>query len=250
MHAYFIIAVGKALNRKGVVEILGVRRVYGEGETLAEVLPALHLPASYGIRYLVRSFLDLPAEAVRQIELGEYGVHLSVIGTRLAQHITDMAARAYILPFPTVHEGCHLHSRLGSEFLGFCRVHFYVIRHQLALHQDPGLASHAVVNAHERLVRALDYLHNLTFAAFAFLLVPLSCDRHAHRIPVEGVARLGCLYEDILPLRPFLRFRDDEDESFTGHLHPTRDLREDLLPTGFAFLYFSFHTRQSYLFLG
>ena len=111
MHSDLYVAVLELAVREGIVEVLGVGRVNSEGGHLAEV-PALgYVLGGYLVRYGLSSGLHLGLETVRQAVLGQDGVHLGVVGTRLAQHIYDAACRSRSLPRPVGHDDGGLQAR-------------------------------------------------------------------------------------------------------------------------------------------
>ena len=90
-------------------------------------------------------------------------------------------------------------------------------------------------HTHERLVAALDDFYDLSFAATASVLLsastflsllPLSCDRTSHNVPVQGSAGLGCLDEHIIVR---LALDDHEDIAIPCHLNLSGHLGQHFL---------------------
>ena len=219
MHADLVVAVGQRLERQRVVEILGVRRVDSERECIAEILAALAVGIRDLVGNLVGGVLHLGIETVGEVELRQDGVHLSVVVSRHAEHVGQVPPGTRLTPLPVVHDRRDLHPGLRAEGRGRFGVHLDVVGHRLALHQDPGLGPDGMVIAHERLLRALDDLDHLAFAALVPGLLP--GDGHAHGVAVQRVAGLGGLDEDIV----VLAVDDDEDVPFAGHLHASDEHR-------------------------
>ncbi len=224
MHAHLVIAVVQLAERERVVVVLGVIGVYGKSERVAEIAPALELLRTDGVGDEVGGGLHLLVEAVRQIELGEYRVHLGVVLPRLAQHVDYVPVRADILAVPAVHDCRHLHPGGGPEACGLLRVDLYVIRHRAALHQHPGLRAHAVQDADEGLAGALHYLDHLALAALLLTFALFSGDRNPHRVAVQRVSGPGRLHEYVF----LLSFNQHKDKSLSGHLDLPGILREFL----------------------
>ena len=223
MHADFVVAVLQRLERQGIVEILGVRRVDGEGKGPAEILAALQVRLGDLLGDLVGGAVHLRREPVGEVELRQDGMHLGIVVAGHAEHVDQVAVRAVVAAVPAVHDRRDLHPGLGAHPGPLLGIHLDVVGHRLALHQDPGLGPDGVVIAHEGAVGAFDDLHHLAFAAVGIVLLP--GHGHAHGIAVQGVPGLGGLDEDIV----VLAVDDHEDEPFTGHLYLPDILREHFL---------------------
>ena len=223
MHADLVVAVGQRLERQRVVEVLGVGRVDGERERVAEILAPLAVGVRDLVGNLVGGVLHLGIEAVGEVELRQDGVHLGVVVSRHAEYVGQVAPGPRLAPLPVVHDRRDLHPGLRAEGRGRFGIDLDVIGHGLALHQDPGLGPDGMVIAHERLLRALEDLDHFAFAALVACL--LAGDGHAHGVAVQRVAGLGGLDEDIV----VLAVDDHEDEPFTGHLYLPDILREHFL---------------------
>ena len=108
MHAYLEVAVLQPAEGQCVVEVLGVRRVYGYGEHVPEVAASLQVLRAYDVGYAVSRTGHLRLEAVRQIVFGQYGVHFGVVLARFPEHIDQVTGRHRVLASPEVHHGRHL----------------------------------------------------------------------------------------------------------------------------------------------
>ena len=221
VHADLIIAVRERLERQRVVEILCIGRVDGERERVAEILAALQILGRDGVRDLIGGVLHLGREAIGEIELRQDGVHLRVILARLAEHIHHVAPGPRFAALPAVHDRGDLHARLRTHGGRRFGVHLDIVRHRLALHQDPGLGPDGMVKAHEGARGAFENLHDLALAA-AVVPALLACHSHAHEIALQGVARLGGLDENVI----LLTFNDYENKPFAGHLNLADELRK------------------------
>jgi len=84
------VAVARALDGDGVVEILGVRAVYGDGRKVAQILAAL---ASLPAGRLDGLLLDLRRERARGLDGGEERVVDVARVVRGAKHLDDLAAQ-------------------------------------------------------------------------------------------------------------------------------------------------------------
>ena len=152
MHSHLEIAVVQLAERQRVVKVLGIRRVYGKSQRLAEVLPALEFRRSYCLADAVSGILQRLVEAVREVEFGQNGVHLRVVGTGSSENIRDYSVRAGLAALPRIDLDRDLHSLFAAQRPGLLRIDADVVRHRLALHQHPGLGTDEMQYAYERLV--------------------------------------------------------------------------------------------------
>ena len=106
--AHFPDAVLDAPHREGIVEVLGVARVDGEGRDVAEVLASGDFLGSDARVEPFGSGFDLCGIFVRKSELSQYGVHFGVVLAARAQDVDDLAVGA-ACPFGPVG---HTHQRL------------------------------------------------------------------------------------------------------------------------------------------
>ena len=120
MYADLPYAVARLADRQRVVEVLGIGRVDRECGHAAEVAAR----GALLVRYLAAHGLGrrryLLVETVRQIVLGQNGVHLSVVIARRTQYIDDLAlgqARA-LVPRYDAHGHLVAVAHVGIELLG------------------------------------------------------------------------------------------------------------------------------------
>ncbi len=208
VHAHLEVAVFELPEAEGVVKVLGVGGVDGEGERVPEVPPVGAVFVGDGLGDAVGRILHLFLKAVGKAELGQDGVHLGVVLSGHAQHVHHVAEGACGTALPAVHDGCYLHAFDAA----FRNGDGDVVGHGLGAHEHPGLVSHNVQDSHERAARAFYDGDNLAAAAFGFAGLLLR-DGHPYDISVEGAARLGGFYVNVF----FLSFYVDKDEAVTGH---------------------------------
>ena len=91
VYAYLPQPVLKLLDRQRVVEVLGVLRVDGAGEGVAEVLAFGIVFGRYLSRNLLGSLLHVLRILIRQAVLCKDSVHLDVVVASLAQHVHHFA---------------------------------------------------------------------------------------------------------------------------------------------------------------
>ena len=234
MHSDFIIAVRQRLEGYGIVEILGIRRVYSEGQSIPEILSSLEFRLADFLRNLVGGILNLRLETVWEVELRKNGMHLGVVVAGLSKHIHNVPARAVVSPVPAVNKSGNLEALLSAKLLCLSRVHLYVIRHIAALHQHPGTGPDHMEHTHERFGRTLYDVNYLTLTPGVADLAaygpaargPASFGGNCHPdgISIQRTSGLGCAYKYIF----LLVIYNDEGKSLTGHLDFAYELGEYL----------------------
>ena len=152
MNADFKIAVFQPAEGQRIVKVLGICRVNRKRQGLAEVLATLQFRRSNRLADAVSGILQRLVEAIREVEFGQNGVHLRVVGTGSSENIRDYAVRTDLAPRPGVNLDSHLHTLFSTELPCLLRIDADVVRHRLALHQHPGLGTDEMQYAYERLV--------------------------------------------------------------------------------------------------
>ena len=107
VYAYLPKSVLKLLYRQRVVEVLGVLRVDGAGESVAEVLAFGVVFGCNLSRNLLGSLLHVLRILVRQAVLCKYCVHLNVVVASLAKYVHHLAyhiAMVLVGPFHDVYD--------------------------------------------------------------------------------------------------------------------------------------------------
>ena len=89
--AHLPTAVVEAADGQGVIEVLGVDGVDGEGDHVAHVDAAGHLVGRDAGVYPLGLAGHLGRVAVGQAEFGEDGVHLGLVVAGVAQHVDYLA---------------------------------------------------------------------------------------------------------------------------------------------------------------
>ena len=117
MYPDLIIAVVQFPERKGVVKVLGICRVDGEGQHIAEIPSLFPVGSRYLVRNLVRGILHLRLEPVRQGKFRKDCMHFGIIFPGFPEHIHQMPDRVGVLLVPSVHDCSYLHPRAGLKFL-------------------------------------------------------------------------------------------------------------------------------------
>ena len=193
--AHLEVPVFQLAKAQGIVKVLGVCGVDGEGEHLAEVFAAFAVLGRDDVRDLVRGVFYVFLEAVGEAELRQDGMHFGLVLAGHAQDVHHMAVGAVGAALPTVYDGGHLHAALGA----FGDGHFNVIGHGFGAHEHPGLLAHRVQDANERTVGAFhngDDFAAAPFGVAGFLLR----HGHTHGVSVQGPAGFGGLHIDVLLL--------------------------------------------------
>ena len=93
VYADFPSSICKRADGKCIVEILSIARVDRKGEHIAHIFTPRDLFRRHAVRNLVRSLLYPRRVSIRQIKLGQNGVHFGVVLPFLTQNIYDFADR-------------------------------------------------------------------------------------------------------------------------------------------------------------
>ena len=117
MDTHLIVSVIKDTERKSIIKVLCIGRVYSECEYIPEIPALSYILSGYLVRNAVSRIRHLRFETVRKSELRKDGMHFGVILARLSEHIHDMSVRGRLMSFPAVHHCGHLHSGTGLKFL-------------------------------------------------------------------------------------------------------------------------------------
>ena len=239
MHAYLVAAAPEFAERDGVVEVLGIGRIYGKGQNLPEVLPALELFGSYGFWDAVGRVLNLLRETVGQVELGQDGMHLGFVFAGGAEHVFQHSVRVHLAAVPAVHNHRNLHPPFGSESGRRLGIDLDVVGHILALHQHPGLGADGMEDAHKLPAAALQHFDYFAFAAMTERLLAGTVVRtrnavagngHTNGVAVEGPARLVSRHVHVV----VLPVDSHKHETVARHADGSGFLRKDAFPGSFA----------------
>ena len=100
VHAHLDIAVGKAAQRQGVVEVLGVLWVDGESGYVAHVLAGGHdLGGDSGVDFIGGAGHSLGI-FVRQAELGKYGMDFGIVLAGASEYVDHGTAGIFLVVGP------------------------------------------------------------------------------------------------------------------------------------------------------
>ena len=208
MHAYLVVAVFQFAEAEGIVVVLGVRGVDGEGEGAAEVPAVRAVLVGDSVRDLIGGVFHFLGEAVGKAEFGQDGVHLRLILSGHAQDVHYMAVRSGFSALPAVYHGGYLHAFLATLRHGYGNV----VGHGFGAHEHPGLLAHNVQDTHERLVAAFQHGDDFSAAALGAAHLFLG-NGYPHQIPVQGPAGFGGLHVHIL----FLPLDAHEHKALARH---------------------------------
>ncbi len=177
VHAHFDVTVFQLAVGEGVVEVLGVGGVDGEGEHVAEVAAGGHLFFG-GFADFLGLVFGLFGELQGEVVFGEDGLHLHVVVAGFAQAL-DHFAHGVVHAFGPVG---HLHEHLLAVFgaAEVVDVDEDVDVHGAAVADHEGEALLLLDDADEACLGALDDFHHLSFG-----LVHLALREHEH---ADGVA--------------------------------------------------------------
>ena len=183
MYAHFPQAVAGRADGEGIVKVLGVVRVDGEGEHVAEVLAACDFFGRDARLELFGGILHSLGIVVGQSEFGQDGVHFGIVLSLPAQdvdHLSDGALRLFG-PFHDFHHGLvarlsALELVLGDEDVGGQRA---------AFGDEEAVALFHLQETDEGVLGAADDFDDFGFAGVSR---PAGHHGDAHAVAVEGVA--------------------------------------------------------------
>ena len=196
VHAHLHVAVLQHTVGEGVVEVLGVGGVDGEGEHIAEVATRGYL-LFRRLAYLLGLVLGLLRELQGEVVFGQDALHLHVVVAGLAEAF-DHLAHGVVHPLgPVGHLHQHLLAVLGAAEVVDVDEDVHVHRARVADHEGEALL--LLDDAHEARLGPLEDFHHLPFG-----LVHLALREHQHAdgVAVQCMVRVvgGYLYV----LAPFL----------------------------------------------
>ena len=193
VHAYLPMAIGQLLERNGIVEVLGVGRVDGDGEDVTEVLPFLDFRLLNLSGYLFSFLFDLLRKFQRIVVRQQDRFHLHVVVAWIAQHPDDFAkgVARVLRPVHQVHH--YLLTVAGTVQLALG--HKDVDRYRIHVGCHKHIPVRDVQHPHEVGTFPLKHLHNLTFGLLA---LALRKHGHLHPVPMQGLSGVACRNEHII----------------------------------------------------
>ena len=193
VHADLPHPVARLAHRQGVVEVLGVGRVDGESHRVAEVAAAGDLLLGDAAVDRGRGLLDPGFEAVGQVVLGQYGVHLRVVVARQTQSVDQLArgALAAGCPVDDAHDDLLAVAHVGVGALREIDVHGHAAR--VGAHED--LVGPHLRHAHIGLAVALQDRDDLALGLAAAAALD---DDRLHAVAVERRRGVALVDVDVL----------------------------------------------------
>ena len=180
------LADGKLPETQGIVEVLGIAGVDGEGQHVAEILTPLHVGRRDVTADVGGSILDVLRISVRQVELGKNGMHLRLVVAGAPQHLHDLADRVLgtVGPLRDAHDGLVA----GAPTLEHRLRYEDVIVHRAVLgEQERELLAH-VQPTYEGLVGTLE---NLCHLSLPNMTPAAGHHLHTNAIAVHGMQRVA-----------------------------------------------------------
>ena len=191
--AYLPAALAGGADAQGVVEVLGVPGVDGEGGHGAEVLALCHLLGGDAGVDVAGGLLHGLGVFVRQAELGQDGVHLGVVLALPAEDVEDLSYGVHLVLRPGGDSGDGLVARLAAAqaVAGYDDVG----GQELGVGHQGGVVALHLEGADEVLVVALDDLDD---ARLGLGSTAGGGDFHADAVAVEGVHGVALGHQDAL----------------------------------------------------
>ena len=197
VHTHFVERLARVatvlqhLYADGIVKVLGIVRVYGEGEHVAHVAAAVDFLLGNLLGDAVGYGLHVLGVGVRQAELRQDGMHLGIVLASASQnvhHLADGVLGAF-RPLHHADNGLVAVLALLQEVLG----DEYVGSQGTVLGEQVGIVLAYLQCAHELLFRTLHYLYDLCFAD----MVAAACQHGGlHLVSVHGVHGVALGHQD------------------------------------------------------
>ena len=193
VHADLPDAVAYLAHREGVVEVLGVGRVDGEGHDLAEVAAGGDLAGRDAAVNGFGRLLDLRVEAVGEFVFGQDGVHLRVVVAGDAEPFDQFAHGALASGYPVDDAYDDLFAVVYVGVVAFREVDVYGHAARVGAYEN--LVGAHLGDAHIGLAVAFEDAGDLSFELPVAAAVQ---DRDLHAVAIKGVARVAWVDEDIV----------------------------------------------------
>ena len=207
VHTHFPMAVRQLLQRDGVIEVLRVGGVDGDGEHLAEVAAFLYLVLANLGGNLAGFLLYLFRELYRVFD----GFHFHVVLARLAEHAGDFAEGVARAVGPIDEVGDDLVAVFGA--MQAAARDEDIDRHPVHVGAHIHITPRDVEDAHEVGVAAFQNFHDF---ALGLRVVALGEHGHAHAVAMQRLEGVVGRDEDVVA---FLVVADDVGLARRFHLH-------------------------------
>jgi len=191
VYAYFPQAVLQAADGEGVVKVLSVLGVDGEGRDGAEVFAAGYLFGGNLVGDAFGRLLYGCRITVGQAVFGQDGVHLGGVVARTAQDVDDLSdgVLGLVGPFDNLHHG--LVAALAAFQFVFGDED--VVGQRAVFGDEEGIRLGHFERAHEGVVGTFQYLDDFTFGAAS---ATFGIEGYLHAVAGHGVGRVAFGNED------------------------------------------------------
>ena len=191
VHAHLPEAVVELAYGEGIVEVLGIVRVDGEGAHAAEVLASLQVGRGDFGAYLIGGLLHMGGILIGQSVLGQDGMHLDRVLARLAQHVDHFAHNVFrLLAGPL----CNLDHRLVARdtILELLLGYHDVVDEDVALGDEESKVALHHQFSHKGVAGVGE---NLRDHRLLDMVAPACVEGHPHPVAVEGEHRVALRHE-------------------------------------------------------
>ena len=192
MHAHFPHALlTGGSHRKGVVEVLGVVGVDGEGEHIAEILAPRYFGFADAVADVFGLALHVLGIFVWQVIFGQYGMHLGIVFALVPQHIDHFAHRVALFLGPIDDAHHSLVARPSALEAGYG--HEDVAGQRAVLGEQEGVVVAHLQFAHKGVLCPFYNLHHLCLGR-----MPAAAGQQGglHAVAVEGVHGVAFHHQD------------------------------------------------------
>ena len=186
-------AVGQLLQTDGIIEVLGIGRVDGDGEGFAEIAAFLDFVPANGNGNPIGFFFNLFRKLYRIFVRCQDGFHLHIVLARLTKHADDFAKGVARAIGPVGEVDDDLHSILGT--IEVATRDEDIDRHPVHIGTDEDIAMGYGKHTHKLSVAAFEHLH---YFSFGFAVVAFWEHGHTNMVAMQGFIGVVGGDEDIL----------------------------------------------------
>ena len=198
--AHLVVPVGELLDVNGVVEVLGVHRIDGEGGLVAQVQPPVDLGLRNGGVDLLRFLLHGLGEIGLYVHAHRQREHAHIRVRARPQHAQDLALRRGFAVVKSVYRDDDFLAIFGAVEGIFG--HKHVLRDPLVVGVHKAVVAALLKRAHDLRAAALDDFQH--FALAQLVGTRLRAQRHPHDVAMQGRAHVVLADEELLVVFPRL----------------------------------------------
>ena len=192
MNAHLPESARELLNGQGIVEILGIARVDGAGEHVAEVFPLPIVLLGDFTGNLLGGLLHRFRIFIGQSVLRQYGVHLHIVVAALAQDVHHLAHRILALAVGPLRDAHHS-LVVGLAPFGLATRNDDVVGKHIGLRHEIGYVPVHLQPAHKGVFGTVEHLYHLRLLD---VILAAGHKGNLHPVAAERTHRVALRHED------------------------------------------------------